>query len=387
MSSILSTQRVRDAVTKTAKLLSRNKVEIRQQGAKPHVAYAKDGSVQYVNLPAIPDNPPEEFLFALQGFLDHEVAHVLYTNFVDCQKGPLRARDEGLNYEAAKGIANGIEDIRIEREMAREFRGSAANFSKSLNFVLEKSVTPSLNKAMSKPEGHERTLAIIYSSMMPWMRASAGDTDAANFMEKHDLWPTFQMIEVAFPSFADRLKAMKSSKDAGDLAYEFMVAMSPPKKEEEPPPPEEAGGGEGEASGGTPPPEDDTPEDDTASSEDEAEPPPFGDEDDTPDETPEGSEEEEPSEEEGDEEDDGDDESDDDDGDEDSDSKESGKKSMSLTQAMKKLDPAQRRALFLYNNKRKTVRAVSETMGISQVEVANTMRTGRRALKKLMGRG
>lgn len=386
MPSILSTQKVRDAVTKTAKLLSRNKVEIRQQGAKPHVAYGKDGSVQYVNLPAIPDNPPEEFLFALQGFLDHEVAHVLFTNFLDCQKGPNRARDEGLNFEAACGLANGIEDIRIEREMAREFRGSAANFSKSLNFVLEKSVAPSLEKALRKPEGHERTLAVIFSCLMPWMRASAGDTDAANFMDKHDLWPTFKMIEVGFPSFADRLKAMKSSEDAGNLAYEFMVAMSPPKKEEEPPPPEEAGGGEGEASGGTPPPEDDTPEDDTVTPEDEEEPPPFGDEDDTPDETPEGSEDEEPSE---DEEDDGEDEDDssDDDGDEDSKSKESGKKSMSLTKAMKKLDPAQRRALFLYNNKRKTVRAISETMGISQNEVANTMRTGRRALKKLMGRG
>lgn len=405
MSNMHQIERVRSAVSKTVKLLARDRVTVRQQGHVPHVAYRPDGTVEYVNLPTIPDDPPEDFLLAVQGFLDHEVAHVLFSRPKEMREWFERAQSEGLPIELMKSFENAFEDVRIEREMSRQFQGSAYNLSLSLKFVLDRRVKPALDQ-LRRTVSDPKMLAImtVPTCFMPYTRARSGSLEAREFMDAEGLWEAFEVIDRAFPNFQERLDALSSSGDAAALAYEFTKAVMPPppgRGESDEDPEESDGGGKGEdkdkvgeGAGGSEEEsesekheaDDDAPEDDTPDDH-EVEPPPFGDEDEAEDD-----------EADEDRDDDADEDGDDDGQDEDEDSPDEEdaetddgngdgkKKNMSLTAAMKRLDPDQRRALFLYNNKRKTLRAVAETMKVTESKVSDLMKSGRRRLKELMGK-
>ena len=68
-----------------------------------------------ITLPYFP-NPSKELVDELNGFLDHEVGHVKFTDFKTLEKVKTRFHGEMLN---------AIEDVRIERGMIEEFPGTA----------------------------------------------------------------------------------------------------------------------------------------------------------------------------------------------------------------------------------------------------------------------
>lgn len=428
MSEILKIERVRAAVTKTAKLLARDKVVVRQQGHIPHVQYNPDGTVKYVNLPNIPDKPPEDFLLAIQGFLDHEVAHVLFTKPTLYMPWFERAEREGMPLELMKSFENAFEDVRIEREMTKEFRGSALNLSLSLKFMLERRIKPKLDELRDAGlDDRAFALNCIPICFVAYVRAKSGALEAREFMDREKLWGAFALIEAAFPDLYDRLERLADSGESAALAYEFTRAVTPPPPPPPPPmpacddcddpkegdegdddkAPEDADDGdskesddkedEGEGAGGGDDETDSETHDEDEEFDDEADPsdddsPPFG-EDDEPDDEEDPDLDDEADEEDEfnpDEDDDDFGDEEDDDLDEEGDDEDGGsgpsKRNLTLTAAMKKLDPDQRRALFLYNNKRKTLRAVAETMKVSENKVSDLMKSGRRRLKELMGK-
>jgi cobaltochelatase CobT len=57
------------------------KVKVTQQGTSAFVQFdTKTNAPMRVNLPYLPDDATDELLNAVQGFLDHEVAHILFTD-------------------------------------------------------------------------------------------------------------------------------------------------------------------------------------------------------------------------------------------------------------------------------------------------------------------
>ncbi len=77
-----------------------------------------DGNTIY--LPALPLDCDDTFLGLLRGFLDHEAAHIRYTDF------DLVKNEKLSNFEHF--VWNCIEDWRIESKMARHFTGCKLNF-------------------------------------------------------------------------------------------------------------------------------------------------------------------------------------------------------------------------------------------------------------------
>ena len=71
---------LREKITKLTGLLTDKKVKVTQRGAQAFVRYTKQGIPELVNVPYIPDNATQEFTQAIEGFLDHEVAHVLFSS-------------------------------------------------------------------------------------------------------------------------------------------------------------------------------------------------------------------------------------------------------------------------------------------------------------------
>ena len=63
-------------------------------------------------------NPSPELVADMNGFLDHEVGHVKFTEFNEIAECKTRMHKE---------LLNAVEDVRIEREMIREFPGTQAH--------------------------------------------------------------------------------------------------------------------------------------------------------------------------------------------------------------------------------------------------------------------
>ena len=80
-----------------------------------------------IRIPDVPDDPASRDL--AWGYLAHEAAHVRYTDFAVYEQ----AAREGPLQEM---LQNRIEDVRIERELARPYPGTRATIAKVLRRML-----------------------------------------------------------------------------------------------------------------------------------------------------------------------------------------------------------------------------------------------------------
>lgn len=221
----------RETVSKVVAMLTERGLEVTQEGISAYVRYdTKTGLPSKVNIPAINDNADESFLGAVRGFIDHECAHVLFSD------GALMVRANRDEPKIQMPL-NILEDVFIERRMIERFPGSAKHIGDTWELVLEKQVLPLAQKAASEDE--------IQGTLLPAMiHAWAGKSQAQSFMDRHGFWPRVEKL-------ADRLAPLRA-KIAGDwvgtqgslmLAQEMLSLLRamPPA-----PPPSEGKGEKGD---------------------------------------------------------------------------------------------------------------------------------------------
>jgi cobaltochelatase CobT len=194
---------MREAITKLTQMLAGRGIQVTQRGISAYVKADKTGRPYHVNLPYIPDNANMELLDAIQGFLDHEVAHILFTEF------PLMGQAQKFG---AGGMLNLIEDSRIERAMATRFQGSAENMARMGKFFLDKYTTPHMNEALAN--GDEEQLTAVLT--VPLVRMMAGQQVFAEYMrdKMHHVQPLYDKIKDLQPKIA----GAASTKDCLELA-------------------------------------------------------------------------------------------------------------------------------------------------------------------------
>ena len=219
---------LRDAVVKITQMLSGKGIEVTQSGINAYVRTDHTGRPVLVNLPYLPDNASTELCNAIQGFLDHEVAHILFTDFsVQPSK-----QDKGM-YEL-------LEDSRIEKNMAKKFSGCGWNLGVTGKFFLDKFTTPRMNEAIAAKD----TNKLIAMLMVPLMRSMADQAVYKEYMKDKMSYvePLYEKIK----HFQPRIQALASSQDALDLAKEInaILADHSPKGEDD-----EEGKGSGKGKG------------------------------------------------------------------------------------------------------------------------------------------
>lgn len=193
---------VREAVVKLTQLLSGKGIKVTQCGISAYVKSDAKGRPFLVNLPYIPDNADDQLIQAIQGFLDHEVAHILFTDFSIMGTGNKRL----------DGMINILEDTRIEREMANRFRGSAQNLEDTGKFYLDKYVTPRLQEAMKKGDKNE----IIGNLIVPMIRGLSGQLIFKHYM--NDKMSHVQEVYDKIKDLAPEIERAASTKDCVELA-------------------------------------------------------------------------------------------------------------------------------------------------------------------------
>jgi len=128
---------IKESTKKITQILANKNIRVTHQGIEAYVAYSRSGEPTQVNIPNINEDASDELINAIQGFLDHEVAHILFTQ----PKWLKKAADEGFH-----AFCNIIEDTFIEKEMANRFYGSSYNLSNTRNFYKDNFLKPELEK-------------------------------------------------------------------------------------------------------------------------------------------------------------------------------------------------------------------------------------------------
>jgi cobaltochelatase CobT len=228
---------MREAIIKLTQMLAGRGIQVTQRGVSAYVRGDKTGRPVLVNLPYIPDNATTELIDAIQGFLDHEVAHILFTEF--------NTMEEAMK-TGAGGMLNLIEDARIEGEMEKRFSGSAENLARMGKFFLDKYTKPKMEAAIKS--GDTKTLVAVLT--VPLVRAMAGQQIFAEFMK--DKMHHVEEVNNKIKDLAPRIAGATSTRDCLDLANVIVsrlrdgaAAPKPADPSAPPPPPIPMPGGSG----------------------------------------------------------------------------------------------------------------------------------------------
>lgn len=235
---------ITDVVARVTRILSGRSIQVVQEGMKLGVEYDREGAPNKVFLPSISENPSPELLVAIQGFVDKEVSTLLYTEH------EYRCRMRGTE-EFGKGMAKSlqsiIEDSRTEREMKKEFRGSAYNFQRNHDFAVKEVIEP---KHATEHDKQKRMANLA----MPAIRAACGDLAYEEFMDGK--WEELGNIGSAILHYADQIQEVESTRDTYELTRKIMRMVEDLEKGEgsgcgdDEGEGESEGDGEGEGEGG-----------------------------------------------------------------------------------------------------------------------------------------
>lgn len=430
----------RDSVAKTVRMLTRSSVDVQFRGFKPHVLTRGDKVVRMV-LPEVGDEAGEELILAMNGYVDHECGHIFFTPFK-------RAADslQGLGRGEAKmrqQFNNIIEDIRLEKLLPRELPGTKENLERMYDAVMESYFGHHVQKALAAGAPPEELLS---KCIVIGFRGLAGQKAFANYMDTHNLWQWLTPLTSRMPTFAKELQEMETYDDVERIVSMVLAAMEPkmrkkaeeamentpdedipgidqrseeekqdeqgeqddgqsqsdaPEQGQEPggdgddsqdAPEQEQDGGDAGDDEGNSSQGDDADEGDTGGADDESDDTGGeghgdgeGTDDGNPNDEPEGDS---SSDEQGGDDDGAGDQKDDDQEDKGGPEKDSDSEretNTTITEALKKLEATQRKAIFLHKKKKQSVTQIAERLKMSEDEVKATLSEARRNLAEIMG--
>lgn len=207
---------LRDSIGICARLLSGRSISVTQSGMNAYVEYDKHtGEPKRVNIPYIPDNAGDDLLEAVQGFLDHEVAHLLFSNF--------QALIEGHKRKVAE-LHNVIEDTMIEREVVKVFPGSKVNLERLRRFMIDKIIHPKLEEVMAAGAPPQIIFQVLGACVS---RAWAGQKEFQDYMA--DKWPLVEPVIGALDKDQiARIPKVKTTWETLEIAEYLKKALTPP---------------------------------------------------------------------------------------------------------------------------------------------------------------
>ncbi|PHM52358.1 cobaltochelatase CobT-related protein [Xenorhabdus hominickii] len=206
----------RESLQTVVNLLTSQKIRVVDFGNSAYCAYdKKTNELNYINIPSIPDNASDKLLFAIRGFIDHEVAHVLFTN---------AEINKLLGDTKSHRLWNVIEDTFIERKMSAMFQGSRQNLIKVQRHIVESVFEPKIKNYIREYGKNTRAL-FLDIFLMPVSRAFCGHTTFVDFMEPY--WDMFENELSVLDSinYKIRINRITKSEGAAKLAADLLRAF------------------------------------------------------------------------------------------------------------------------------------------------------------------
>ncbi|TDW20534.1 cobalamin biosynthesis protein CobT [Rhizobium azibense] len=207
---------LREAIKKIIPMLAGKGLTVTQMGTQAYVQpHPVTGLPYRVNIPLLPDNAEPDFVFAIQGFIDHEVAHVLFTDFL------YKAHEKSRRLH---NLHNIVEDTMIERLMGNEFPGSKKNISRLGKYFLQNVTAVAIAKAQSKQDEFDYLLVVL-------MRALAGHAEFQEFMDDNNYWD-HELVKEFMKRFSKasqkKMPLLASTEETYEIALEVEAILYPP---------------------------------------------------------------------------------------------------------------------------------------------------------------
>jgi hypothetical protein len=232
---------LREVIQKLVPMLAGKGLQVTQRGTDAYVSVnARTKKPERVNIPNIPDDAPDDFVRAIQGFIDHEVAHVLITDW-DVYGGDPAPTESELRDPVVRRrmhMHNITEDTMIEREIVRIFPGARRNIADLRKHFIENVTKKALASAKDDRERFNYLL-------VPAVRALAGHTEFEDFMDSEGLWSepmVDHLVQSLKPETIDLLKKCTTTRETLTVADELIDILhkkvQPPEQNQ----PQQSGG-------------------------------------------------------------------------------------------------------------------------------------------------
>ena len=202
---------LRESISKITQILSDKDIQVTQIGTKAYVRRDRAGKVTGVNLPYVPDSASDELLAAIQGFVDHEVSHILFSD-------AKAAREAKMKGESIETLYEYFNDAHAEKSMRQAFKGSGKNLNQLAKFYTEKRLEKRWEELSEAGASDKEKLASLMGAVV---RAWSGDPYYESFMR--DKWDDLSSVLDKVPeSFIKKVAKTNSSQDALNLTNEFL---------------------------------------------------------------------------------------------------------------------------------------------------------------------
>ena len=210
---------LRISIQKVTRMLTKSSLPVILAGGSARVEYSADGKPSRVFLPVIPDNASDQLIDAVQGFVDHEVGHVLFSDF-NCL---LEAKKMGIAL-----LLNAVEDTFIERKMASVYGGTRVNIARMRDLFIERFIDPAVQESIKKG----------ITDVNKWwgllgvcaIRAWAGHTEFVSYMR--DKWKFLGQIpeQIKKKGIPDRLQRIENTEESLRIAIRISQIVEEAKK-------------------------------------------------------------------------------------------------------------------------------------------------------------
>lgn len=204
---------IRQAIGSVTQILSGQNIRVYQRGLEARVEYdERTGRANCVVLPYLPDDASEDLILAVQGFLDHEVGHLLFTD-------NSALMDIGHDSEWLM-MQNYLEDPFVEKMMQGKFQGSKRTISLLHDFFITRTIDPAFKKLTS-----ESSPLQSFGVLLPCItRAWHGMPKFQEYMR--DKWDLVKPIIDKLPADTEeRVAAVKCTRDNIQLARDLLDAI------------------------------------------------------------------------------------------------------------------------------------------------------------------
>lgn len=219
-------------------IAARHGIKVRIQGGSAYVNL----DTAEITLPSLSSNSVKRVVAFLDGFLDHEVAHVKFTENLD-----LKAVCEGV--AELQWVFNALEDVRIEKAMGAEYPGCKRNLD-NLRHHLDKQMRADWDER----DGFNK---VLYALQRCWI----GD-DVSDWVDQPDVHAVLQCL---LPEIAAgrRVASTTEALAVAKQVWEKLKDLSDPQPQDD----QEQDGGESSNGSG----DDDDDQGESSSSDDQGE--------------------------------------------------------------------------------------------------------------------
>ena len=184
-----------------------------------------------IHLPDLPFQDPEIETLAF-GFLEHEAAHVRYTEAVECSSALHHA------------LWNILEDVRIEARLGGEYPGFAATLKQLVRRLVDDEVLRAPGPEAEPPELLQRYLLYRLRREILGQEALADHAQAAEAVFR-ERFP--EGVATRVGAVIGRTRSLQSSRETAELAAEIVAILEDEKAQlaPDPGPGSEPGAGDG----------------------------------------------------------------------------------------------------------------------------------------------